>query len=248
MKIALVGPTGFIGSKVLTEASRREHAITAICRNSEKVPALPGVTPYKANILNRKEAEIAFTDHDVIISCFNAGHHPTPNQNVYMDIIDGVVNMIKATKSSGVKRMIFVGGAGALYARPGVQMIDSVGIGAGEITGTNFPDHFVSKMPAEFALWEGLISDDVKHEHVRPLVHALRFFEHDQTYDWSFFSPPVGLHPGRRRGTYVAGDNRVPMNGEKFAGLSIDDAAIAIVDEAESKAHNRQHWTAYYRD
>ena len=38
MKIALVGPTGFVGSKVLPEAVGRGHAVTAVCRNPDKVP------------------------------------------------------------------------------------------------------------------------------------------------------------------------------------------------------------------
>jgi len=245
IKIALVGATGLIGSKVLAEASRRGHTITAMCRNPDKVPALSGVTSRKVDILTRRQAEVAFAGHNIVISCFNSGHNPAPGQNVYMDIIDGVANMIKATKSSGVNRLLFVGGAGALYASPGTQMIDLSMFNSGEISGTDWPEGLAAKMPPEFALWEKVLRKDIKHEHVRPLVHALMFFEHDRTYDWSFFSPPAGLHPGSGKGIYLAGTNQVPMNGEKFAGLAIEDAAIAIVDELETNAHNHQHWTAY---
>jgi uncharacterized protein len=246
MKIALVGPTGFIGSKVLVQASTRGHVVTAICRNPEKVPALPGVTPRRADILDRAQATAAFAGHDVVISCFNAGHHPTPGHSIYQDIIEGMVNLIKATKASGANRLIFVGGAGALYVRPGVQMIDTMpGIGQGELIGVDWPDDLASMMPPEFALWDDLLPADIKHEHIVPLVHGLMFFEHDRTYDWSFFSPPAGLHPGKGRGTYVAAGNTVPMLGDKYAGLSLEDAAIVLVDEAEANAHNHQHWTAY---
>lgn len=246
MKIALVGPTGLIGSKVLLEASRRGHSITAICRNPERVPPLAGVTSYKANILDRWQAEAGFAGHDVVVSCFNSGHHPEPGQNVYMDIIDGAVSIIQATKASGVNRLIFVGGASALYVAPGKQLLDIIpAFARGEVKGSNFPSDVSSKMPPEFALWKDVLPAEAGSDHIRPLVHVLMFLEHDRTFDWSFFSPPAGLHPGPRKGSYVLGTNQVPMKGDKFAGLSIEDAAIALVDEIEKKARNRQHWTAY---
>ncbi|MXO60646.1 NAD(P)H-binding protein [Altererythrobacter salegens] len=246
MRIALVGATGFIGSKVLTEASRRKHTVTAITRNSDNVPRLPGVTACQADIQSRSQAVSAFKDHDIVVSCFNAGHHPSPGQNVYKDTINGVVNIIKATKAAGVNRLLFVGGAGALYIEPGVQLIDIFpGIGDGEVSGHEWPEDLSSMMPPEFALWDEIMPDETRHEHIQPLVHALMFFEHDRTYDWSFFSPPAGLHPGAPRGSYQVGTNQVPMDGSSYAGLSLDDAALAIVDEVEAKAHNHEHWTAF---
>ena len=40
MKIALIGATGFVGSKVLAEALQRGHQVTALARN----PARPALT------------------------------------------------------------------------------------------------------------------------------------------------------------------------------------------------------------
>lgn len=246
MHIALIGPTGFIGSKVLEEASRRGHTISAICRHPEKVASLPGVTPRRANVLKRSEGEEAFRGHDIVVSCFNVGHRPDPGQDVYKDTIEGVVNIIKATKLAGVDRLLFVGGAGALYVKPGVQLIDLLeDIARGEVKGADFSADLVSKMPPEFSQWAALLPPDIKQEHIVPLVHALMLFEHDTSYNWSFFSPPAGLHPGARKGSYVLGDNQLPMLGQRFAGLSLHDAAIAIVDEIETRKHDRKHWTAY---
>src|ERR1700722_5502506 len=50
MKIALIGATGNAGSRILAELSRRGHAVTAIARNPQKVPALPGVTALRADV------------------------------------------------------------------------------------------------------------------------------------------------------------------------------------------------------
>jgi putative NADH-flavin reductase len=41
MKLALVGATGRVGSRILTEALARGHEITAIARHIEKLPSDP---------------------------------------------------------------------------------------------------------------------------------------------------------------------------------------------------------------
>jgi len=51
MKIALIGATGNAGSRILAELSRRGHAVTAIARDTEKVPELKGVTPRQADAM-----------------------------------------------------------------------------------------------------------------------------------------------------------------------------------------------------
>jgi len=244
MKIALVGPTGFVGSRVVDEASRRGHQLTAICRHPGKVPVRAGVNARAANILNRQEAVDAFAGHDAVISCYNCGNYPDPGQNVYKDTIEGVCEIIKATKLSGVRRLLFVGGAGSLYVAPGVQLLDAMG----EPKGREFSAELLDKMPPEFVEWAKALPPSTTHDQIRPFVRALMLFEHDTTYDWSFFSPPAGMYPGKRTGKYALGGNELPMNGARFAGISIEDVAVALVDELETPRHTRRHWTAYYRE
>jgi uncharacterized protein len=247
MKIALVGPTGFVGSHVLEEASNRGHQITAICRHPSKVPTLKGVTPHQADILNRKQAERAFAQADIVVSCYNCGHKPDSGQNIYKNTIEGVVSIIKATKAAGVRRLLFVGGAGALYVSPGVQLIDVVDeVREENVRGSDFSADLVSRMPPEFAEWANYLPPDIKHEHIVAFVRVLMFFEHDTTYDWSFFSPPAGMYPGKKKAPIKLGGNQVPMVGERFAGISLGGAGVAIVDEIERAQHTRKHWTAYY--
>ncbi len=42
MNVALIGASGFIGSRLLTELTRRGHQVTAIARNPEKISAHDG--------------------------------------------------------------------------------------------------------------------------------------------------------------------------------------------------------------
>jgi hypothetical protein len=46
MKLALIGATGNVGRRILDEALRRGHTVTAIARDPAKVQSLPGGTSF----------------------------------------------------------------------------------------------------------------------------------------------------------------------------------------------------------
>lgn len=112
MKIALIGATGNAGSRILAELSRRGHRVTAIARNPEKVPALPGVVPAKADANDVKGLAAALKGHDAVIS------------SVHFTASDPH-KLIEAVRASGVRRYLVVGGAGSLEVKPGVRLIDT---------------------------------------------------------------------------------------------------------------------------
>jgi len=112
MKIALIGATGNAGSRILAELSRRGHAVTAIARNIEKIPALPGAVPVKADAGDVKALATALKGHDAVIS------------SVHFTASDPL-KLIAAVKESGVPRYLVVGGAGSLLVAPGVRLIDT---------------------------------------------------------------------------------------------------------------------------
>ena len=114
MKIALIGATGNAGSRILAELSRRGHAVTAIARNIEKVPALPGVVPAKADAADVKALAAALKGHDAIISSLRfQSPGPTPQQ------------LIDLVRRSGVKRYLVVGGAASLEIAPGQILLNA---------------------------------------------------------------------------------------------------------------------------
>ncbi len=112
MKIALIGATGNAGSQILAELSRRGHSVTAISRHPEKVPALPRVTPLKADANDVTGLSAALKGHDVAIS------------SVHFTASDPR-KLIAAVQASGVGRYLVVGGAGSLEVAPGVKLIDT---------------------------------------------------------------------------------------------------------------------------
>jgi hypothetical protein len=72
---------------------------------------------------------------------------------------------------------------------------------------------------------------------------AFLLFEHDTSFDWTFLSPPAGLMPGQRTGYYQICGEELPMEGGVPAGISIEDMAVAIVDEMETPKLTRRHWS-----
>jgi uncharacterized protein len=112
MKIALIGASGNAGTRILAELSRRGHAVTAIVRHPENVPALNGVTPVEADANDVAGLAAVLKRHDVVVS------------SVHFTASDPH-KLIEAVHASGVGRYLVVGGAGSLEVAPGVKLIDT---------------------------------------------------------------------------------------------------------------------------
>jgi putative NADH-flavin reductase len=56
--------------------------------------------------------------------------------------------------------------------------------------------------------------------------------------NWTFFSPAPVIAPGERTGRYVLGTDE-PVGGQ----VSIEDYAVALVDELEQPKHERARFT-----
>ena len=112
MNIALIGATGFIGSRLLTELTRRGHKVTAIVRNPEKVPAGAGISARKGDVFDRDGLSALLAGHDAVISA------------VHFSASDAAT-LLSAVKQSGVTRYLVVGGAGSLEVAPGVKLFDT---------------------------------------------------------------------------------------------------------------------------
>ena len=130
--------------------------------------------------------------------------------------LQGSKAITEGVKRSGVKRLLVVGGAGSLFVAPGVQLVDT----------PNFP--------AEYK--QGALA----------AREALALIRTETGLDWSFVSPPVFLAPGERKGGFRIGGDEVLMDGDKPAGISVADLAVAIVDEIETPRHVRSRFTLGY--
>lgn len=216
MKVALIGASGFVGTAILHELLQRGHQVTAVVRNPGKIASAENLTVVSTDVLNVTDLAKALSGHDAVISAYNAGWQ---NPNLYDDFLKGSQAIQDAVKESGVKRLIIVGGAGSLFIAPEQQIVDTPG----------FPPDW---KPGALA--------------ARDYLNILR---NETELDWTFLSPAVEMHQGtsgKRKGSYRKGLENPVMDADGRSVISVEDTAMAIVDELEQPQHIRQRFTVAY--
>ena len=213
MKIAIIGATGFVGSALLKEALDRGHEVTAMVRHPEKLTAHPKLHAEKGDAYNESEMVRLIGGHKAVISAFNPGW---TNPDIYDLQVKGTRAIISAVKKAGITRLLFVGGAGSLEVKPGVQSIDL----------PEFPKEW---KPGALATRE-----------------ALNLLRKETNLEWSFLSPSADLAPGQRTGKFRLGTDQLLKDATGQSRISTQDYAIAMLDEVEQPAHVRQRFTVGY--
>jgi len=112
MKIALIGASGFIGTRLLDEALRRGHQVTAITRHPEKLPPRAGLTAQRGDVFDEVGLAKLIAGHEVVISAVHF-------------LQSDPAKLIAAVKQSAVARYLVVGGAGSLQVAPSQDLVDS---------------------------------------------------------------------------------------------------------------------------
>ena len=213
MKIAVIGATGFVGSTILQEALQRGHEVTAIVRHPEKVTPHPKLRPHKTDVQKADEVTRSVAGHDAVISAFNPGWS---NPDIYNQQVKGTRAIIDGVKKAGVKRLLFVGGAGSLEVKPGVQSVD------------------LPEFPAEYK--QGALATR----------EALNLLRKEPNLDWSFLSPSADLFPGQRTGKFRLGTDQLLADAKGESRISVEDYAMAMIDEVEKPKHIRRRFTVGY--
>lgn len=80
----------------------------------------------------------------------------------------------------------------------------------------------------------------------RDYLNELRNHTH---LDWTFFSPALEMHPGidtGRTGQYRLGTESPVFDADGRSFHSVQDLAVAVLDEVERHQFSRQRFTAAY--
>lgn len=134
--------------------------------------------------------------------------------NTFDYYMQGIRSIISATKQAGVARLLVVGGAGSLQVAPGIQLMDT-------------PDFPVAYQ----ATAEGA-------------RQALELLRQEPELNWSMLSPSAVIAPGRRSGQFRLGGDQLLVAADGNSYVSVEDYAMAMLDELEQPAHPRQRFTA----
>ncbi|SMD13371.1 NAD(P)-dependent oxidoreductase [Pedobacter nyackensis] len=216
MKAVLIGASGFVGASILNELLSRGHEVTAVVRQVDKVAT-------GNDKLSVKAIDVMNTDELAAAikgtdAVISAYNAGWTNPNLYQDFIAGSESIQKAIKASGVKRLIVIGGAGSLKI-DGHQLVDG-------------PD-----FPAEYKAGATAARD------------YLNTIKEEKDLQWSFFSPAIEMHPGidtGRTAQYRLGLDSPIFDEAGRSSLSVQDLAVAVVDELEQNKHLQQRFTAGY--
>jgi len=203
MNIVLAGATGNIGSRILDEALRRGHRVTGLTRDPAKLAARDGLQAKKVNTAEAAAFADALKGHDAAILSVKW------NENDVHQALD-------ALRKAGVKRCLFVVGAGSLLRKDGR---------------THF-DHMAEK--------------GIQPPTSKPAALALAEIQKVTDLDWTAISPPASIQPGERTGKFRLGHDHLLEDDKGRSEISREDFAIAILDEIEKPKHIHQRFTAAY--
>ena len=106
MKVAHIGGSGKIGSKIVAELVSRGHSATVISRHPETVPTNKQISAVQGDVEDPGKLASLVRGHEAVLSS--------------VPFVPGTsAKLLEAVRKSGVKRYIAVGGAGSLQTASG---------------------------------------------------------------------------------------------------------------------------------
>lgn len=139
------------------------------------------------------------------------------NPNIYQDTLDGYTAIFQAVRNAHISRLLVVGGAGSLRVGPGRLLME----------GNDVPKELLSG--------------------IRSLAKVyLDYLMHEKEIDWIFLSPAANLIPGKRTGIFRLGKDDLIVDGKGESIISVEDYAVAMIDELELEKHHRERFTLGY--
>lgn len=213
MKVALIGATGYVGSRIMVEALQRGHEVSAIARRPEKLPLVPNLSPFKGDVFDGERLAGLLAGHDCAINAFHPGWGSIDDGALQ---VRGAQAILGACRRSGVPRLLQVGAAGTLEAQPGLDLLDSPAFPPGMVSGA------------------------------RGARAVLALLRDERDVQWSVLTPSAVLEPGRRSGSFRVGDDELLTADDGISSISLEDYAVALIDELENPQHAGQRFTVGY--
>jgi len=139
------------------------------------------------------------------------------NPHIYEDTLKNYPLIMESAKQAGVKRLLIVGGAGTLFYAPGKMVMDADDVPAQLLPGI--------KSLGEFYL------------------NTLR---KEKDIDWIFLSPAANMTPGQRTAKFRIGKDDLVVDANGDSNISVEDFAVAMVDELEQEKHHKERFTIGY--
>ncbi|MBO8196560.1 NAD(P)H-binding protein [Streptomyces oryzae] len=235
MHIGVIGATGTIGSRVVTEALDRGHNVKAFSRDAAQArreERRDNITWTSVDVLDPKSIAGVLSGLDVLISGFQPGNaakdfadtvrRSIANPTVYATAARA---LLKALESRPQTRLIVIGGAGSLEIEPGVVRADSDELLHAALDQLGLPREYAAAVRGH-----------------RDALAVLR----TSNRLWTYFSPAEEIGPGERTGRFRIGGDQPVLDADGRSRISVEDAAIALIDEAELPRFVQRRFTIGY--
>lgn len=119
MKIAVIGASGTIGSRVVKELAARGHQVIGIARDPSNVPEVPGGTRVQGDVNNALVLSEKLHGADAVVSAIS------PPAGKEAEVSVQTESLLQAARRAGIRRVLIVGGAASLFVKPGVTLLAS---------------------------------------------------------------------------------------------------------------------------
>ena len=139
------------------------------------------------------------------------------NPNIYEETLEGYGSMLCAVRYSGVHRFLMVGGAGCLLVAPGRQLMDEPDV----------PKKLLPGIRGMAKVYTDLLLPE-------------------KSVDWVFLSPAANMAPGERTGKFRLGKDELIVDESGDSNISVEDFAVAMIDELEQEKHHQERFTLGY--
>ncbi|MFF4398547.1 NAD(P)-dependent oxidoreductase [Streptomyces sp. NPDC001480] len=235
MHIGVIGAAGTIGSRVVTEALDRGHQVRAFSRDAtwaQRHEHRDNITWASIDVLDPQSIAGHLPGLDILISGFQPGNAAKDfADTVRRSIADPTLYataaraLLKALESHPRTRLIVIGGAGSLEIEPGVVRADSHELLHAALDQLGLPREYAAAVRGH-----------------RDALDALR----TSNRLWTYFSPAEEIAPGERTGRFRLGGDQPVLDADGRSRISVEDAAIALIDEAELPRFVQRRFTIGY--
>jgi putative NADH-flavin reductase len=217
MKIVLYGATGKAGSRILTELLGRGHEVVAIVRNPDKLAPNDGLTVQQGDLSSVEAIAEAIGGAQAVVSAYGP---PADKTEQLLGVTKREIAAVQQVSQQ------------ASSPEHAPRLIVVGGAGSLEVA----PGVTLESAKDFPAAWKPIAQ---AHTNALQLLRA-------SSIDWTYLSPSAFFEPGQRTGKFRLGQDQLLTAPDGKSSISMEDYAIALVDELEQPQHRRQRFTVGY--
>jgi putative NADH-flavin reductase len=224
LKIIVYGSTGRVGSRVVNEALQRGHQVTAVSRDTARIKQEhENLAVAQGDVLDRERIGELVVGQDVVVVSVRGSVDKSKDPEKAVHRVAAEL-LVAAMRDLGERapRLIYVGGAGSLEVKPGVLYADSI------------PGVVRMVMPRSL------------RQEISGHVLTLEYLRTVDDVRWTYVSPAKKFEPGERTGIYRIGGDQMLKDANGRSMISMEDFAVAVIDEAENSSHVGTRFSVAY--